>query len=170
MIALGFKCDLFRSVSFMYDGEVSDRQHVDCPPSLFFNGVDFTPSGMHIEISHYGDPTAGGRNRTIGRDRYYLWLMTYLLEALKQGTDPSGSRILDNTIALGGFLINDGNHTPGGGEGTPMVLGGGRNFMHPGNSVELAGADMADLFYTFSTFMNLGWSDYLGHKTIVSGI
>jgi hypothetical protein len=167
MIALGFKCDLFRSVSFMYDGEVSDRRGIDCPPSLFYNGVDWTPYDMHVGISHYGGPSGGGRDRTIGRDRLYLWLMFYLLDALKQATDPSGSRMLDNSIVLGGFLVADGNHQPGA-EGTPMVVGGGRNFMHPGNCFDLAGGDMADLFYTFSTFMGLGWSDYLGHHQVLS--
>jgi hypothetical protein len=165
MIVLAFKCDLVRSVSFMYDAEVNDRtKGIDCPSSLIYNNADIT-TGMHVGISHYFGPSGGGRDRTISRDRYYLYLFFYLLDALKQAIDPSGSPILDNTIVMAGYGVLDGNHDPLNSEGTPLVVGGGRNFMHPGNSFELAGADMTDLFYTFSTFLNLGWTDYLGHKT-----
>ena len=52
--------------------------------------------------------------------------------------------------------MTDGQHT-GNAEGTPLVVGGGKNFMHPGNCFDLNYADMKDLFYTFSTFLNLGF-------------
>jgi hypothetical protein len=168
MIVLAFKCDVVRSVSFMYDGEVSDRQRrLDCPSSLLYNGADIT-AGMHIGISHYGGPSGGGRDRTISRDRYYLYLFFYLLDQLNQGTDPSGSPVLDNTIVMAGYGVADGNHNIENAEGTPLVVGGGKSFMNPGNAFELGAADMTDLFYTFSTFLNLGWKDYLGHNRVLS--
>ena len=47
-------------------------------------------------------------------------------------------------------------------------VGGGKNFMHPGNCFDLNGADMKDLFYTFSTFLNLGWANYQGSSNLLS--
>jgi hypothetical protein len=165
MVALAFKCDLVRSVSFTYDGETCGRQNNPCPSNLLYDNADLTGQ-LHIGISHYGQ-NSNGDEKCISRDRNYLSLFFYLLDALKQATDPSGSAILDNTIVLGGFNVTDGQHT-GNAEGTPMVVGGGRNLMHPGNCFDLQNADMKDLFYTFSTFLKLGWSDYLGSKTLLS--
>jgi hypothetical protein len=165
MIALAFKCDLVRSVSFTYDGETCGRQNNPCPSNLLYDNADLTGQ-LHIGISHYGQNSKGDE-KCISRDRNYLSLFFYLLDALKQATDPSGSTILDNTIVLGGFNVTDGQHT-GNAEGTPMVVGGGKNLMHPGNCFDLNGADMKDLFYTFSTFLKLGWSDYLGSSRLLS--
>ncbi len=166
MIVLAFKCDLVRSVSFMFDGETAQRQNNPCPANLLYNGASLT-SVLHTGISHYGQNGAGGRDRTISRDRMYMSLFFYLLDALKQATDASGSPILDNTIVLQGYGVTDGQHTDAA-EGTPMVVGGGKNFMHPGNCVELGGADMKDLFYTFSTYLNLGLTNYQGSSRLLS--
>ena len=168
MIVLAFKCDLVRTVSFMYDGEVGDRQRLlDCPASLIYNNADIT-AGMHVGVSHYFGPSGGGRDRTISRDRYYLYFFFYLLDALKQALDPSGSPMLDNTAVFAGYGVLDGNHDPANSEGTPLVLGGGRNVLHPGNAFELGGKDMTDLFFTFSQFLNLGWNDFRGSSTTLS--
>jgi hypothetical protein len=165
MVALAFTCDLVRSVSFTYDGETCGRQNNPCPSNLLYDNADLTGQ-LHIGISHYGQ-NSNGDEKCISRDRNYLSLFFYLLDALKQAKDPSGSTILDNTIVLAGFNVTDGQHT-GNAEGTPMVVGGGRNFMHPGNCFDLQNADMKDLFYTFSTFLKLGWTDYQGHTTLLS--
>ena len=165
MVALAFKCDLVRSVSFQYDGETCGRQNNPCPANLVYQGADLTGQ-LHIGISHYGQ-NSNGDIKCVSRDRNYLSLAFYLMDALKQAIDPSGSTILDNTIVLAGFNVTDGQHT-GNAEGTPMIVGGGKNFMHPGNCFDLKGADMKDLFYTFSTFLKLGWSNYQGSSTLLS--
>jgi hypothetical protein len=165
MVVLAFKCDLVRSVSFQYDGETCGRQNNPCPSSLLYDSADLTGQ-LHIGISHYGQNTKGDE-KCISRDRNYLSLYFYLLDALKAATDPSGSTILDNTIVLAGFNVTDGQHT-GNAEGTPMVVGGGKNFMHPGNCVDLKHGDMKDLFYTFSTFLQLGMPSFQGSTHLVA--
>ncbi len=165
MVTLAFKCDLVRSVSFTYDGETCGRQNNPCPSNLLYNNADLTGQ-LHIGISHYGQ-NSNGDEKCISRDRNYLSLFFYLLDALKQATDPSGSPILDNTIMLAGFNVTDGQHTANP-EGTPMIVGGGKNVMHPGNCFDLAGADMKDLFYTFNTFLKLGMSSFQGSSNLLS--
>jgi hypothetical protein len=165
MVVLAFKCDLVRSVSFTYDGETCGRQNNPCPTSLLYDNADLTGQ-LHIGISHYGQ-NSNGDEKCISRDRNYLSLFFYLIDALRQATDPSGSPMLDNTIALAGFNVTDGQHT-GNAEGTPLIVGGGKNLMHPGNCFDLKNADMKDLFYTFSTFLKLGWSNYLGSTNLLS--
>jgi hypothetical protein len=49
-----------------------------------------------------------------------------------------------------------------------MVVGGGKNLIHPGNCFDLQGADMKDLFYTFSQSLKLGWANYLGSTTVLA--
>ena len=170
MIALAFKCDFVRSVSFMFDAEGAARPHNPVPPDLIYNGADVS-GGLHLDIAHWFQNIGrAGKDRAISRDRMYLRLFFYLLDALKGGTDPSGSPILDNSIVLMGYGVEDGNHGSSGDPtaGPPMVVGGGRNFMHPGNSFDLNGADMTDLFYTFSTFLKMGWANYQGSTNVVN--
>jgi hypothetical protein len=165
MIVLAFECDLVRSVSFSYDGETAGRQNNPCPTNLLYDNADLTGQ-LHIGISHYGQ-NSNGDEKCISRDRNYLSLVFYLVDALKKATDPSGSAILDNTIILAGFNVIDGQHT-GNAEGTPMIVAGGKNMMHPGNCFDLKNADMKDLFYTFSTFLKLGWSNFQGSSNLLS--
>ena len=165
MIVLAFKCDLVRSVSFTFDGETCGRQNNPCPTNLLYDNADLTGQ-LHIGISHYGQ-NSNGDEKCISRDRNYLSLVFYLIDALKQATDPSGSAMLDNTAVLAGFNVVDGQHT-GNAEGTPMIMGGGKNFMHPGNCFDLKGADMKDLFYTLSTYLKLGWSNFQGSTNVLS--
>ena len=165
MIVLGFSCDLFRSVSVMYDGEVAQRRNNPCPPDLNLNNSDLS-GVLHTGISHYGQNGPGGADRAVSRDRAYMSIFVYLLNGLKAVKDPSGSAILDNTLVLGGFGVEDGQHTDAA-EGTPMILGGGKNFARPGNCVELGGADMTDLFYTFSTYLKLGIPNFQGSTNIL---
>jgi hypothetical protein len=165
MVVLAFKCDMVRSVSFTYDGETCGRENNPCPTNLLYDNADLTGQ-LHIGISHYGQ-NSNGDEKCISRDRNYLSLLFYLLDALNAATDPSGSKILDNTILLGGFNVTDGQHT-GNAEGTPMIVGGGKNFMHPGNCFDLNNADMKDLFYTFSTFLSMGLPNYQGSTNLLS--
>jgi hypothetical protein len=165
MVVLAFECDLVRSVSFTYDGETCGRENNPCPSNILYENADLTGQ-LHIGISHYGQ-NANGDIKCISRDRNYLSLFFYLLDALRAAIDPSGSPMLDNTIVLAGYNVTDGQHT-GNAEGTPLIVGGGKNFMHPGNCFELNYADMKDLFYTFSTFLNLGWANYLGSSNVLS--
>ncbi|HEY1695655.1 MAG TPA: DUF1552 domain-containing protein [Polyangiaceae bacterium] len=165
MIVLAFKCDLVRSVSFMYDGETAGRQNNPCPSNLLYDNADLTGQ-LHIGISHYGQ-NSNGDEKCISRDRNYLSLFFYLLDALGQATDPSGSAVLDNTIVMAGYNVTDGQHT-GNAEGTPLVVGGGKNFMHPGNCFDLKHADLTSVLYTFNTFLGLGLTDFQGDSTLLS--
>jgi hypothetical protein len=174
MIVLAFECDLVRSASFVYDGETCGRTNNPCPANLLYQGADLSGS-LHIGISHYG-VNPNGDIKCISRDRNYLNLFFYLIDKLKASVDPSGSPMLDNTIVLSGNPVGDGQHTANG-EGWPLIVGGGRNFMHPGNCYDLQGSgwpltyapgtDMIDLLYTFSTFLNLGWSNFRGSSTLL---
>jgi hypothetical protein len=181
MIVLAFECDLVRSVSFAYDGEGCLRQNNQCPSNLLYENADLSPN-LHTGISHYG-AVPNGDAKCISRDRNYLSLFFYLLDALKAAVDPSGSPILDNSIVLAGYNVIDGLHVNHF-EGVPLIVGGGKNLgLHPGNCFDLKGVsggdgtggygvvggdDMKDLFYTFSTFLNLGWNNYLGSSKVLS--
>ena len=58
MVALAFQCDIFRSVSFIYDVDVADRQNNQCPPAMVYGGADLS-GGLHLGISHYGQNDNG---------------------------------------------------------------------------------------------------------------
>jgi hypothetical protein len=167
LIVLAFKCDVTRSVSFMFDGDGCQR-HLNgaVPSNLVYGNVSLTAE-LHTGISHYGQ-NANGREKCITRDRLYLMLLFYLVNKLKGATDASGAPILDNTIIVSGFNVVDGNHNDGQVEGVPLVVAGGRSFMHPGNCFDLGGADLKDLFYTFSTYLKLGLANYQGSSKLVS--
>jgi hypothetical protein len=166
MIVLAFKCDLTRSVSFMYDGDGCQRHLNDAvPSSLVYGNVSLTAE-LHTGVSHYAQNT-NGREKCITRDRLYLMLMFYLTDKLKQATDASGTPILDNTAIVAGFNVVDGNHNDGQQEGTPLVVAGGHSFMHPGNCFDLGGADLRDLFFTFNTYLGLGLSDFRGSSNVL---
>lgn len=89
MVVLAFKCDLVRSVSFMYDGETCGRQNNPCPSNLLYANADLTGQ-LHIGISHYGQ-NPNGDVKCISRDRNYLSLFFYLLDGLKQAIDRAGA-------------------------------------------------------------------------------
>jgi hypothetical protein len=166
MVVLAFKCDVTRSVSFMFDGDGCQRHLNGAVPSSLVYGNASLTAELHTGISHYGQ-NDNGRAKCITRDRLYLLLMFYLVDKLKGATDASGTPILDNTIVLGGFNVVDGNHDDGSVDGVPMVVAGGKSFMHPGRSIDLGGADMKDLFYTFSTYLNLGLTSYQGSSKLL---
>jgi hypothetical protein len=170
MIVLAFRCDIVRSVSFMFDGDGGDRRNNACPPALLLPGADLS-GGLHIGISHYGSLGSGGpggRERAISRDRAYMSLFFYLLDGLKSVKDPSGATILDNTIVFNAYGIADGNHDPGGSDGTPVVVGGGKSFLRPGSSYDLRNADMTDLFFTFGKVLGTGITSFRGSSRALS--
>ncbi len=164
LILLAFQCDIVRSVSFMYDGEACGRGNNPCPPELLFENADLSAS-LHTGISHYLQ-IEHGREKCISRDRNYLNLMFYLLDRLKSETDVSGTPILDNTLVLAGFNVPDGQHSLAS-EGIPVVLGGGKNMASPGNCFDFAGIDLTDLFYTFSTKLQMNLTDFRGSTRLV---
>ncbi|MGZ3742310.1 MAG: DUF1552 domain-containing protein [Pseudobdellovibrionaceae bacterium] len=166
IIILAFKCDLVRSVSFMYDAEGSDRVlNAQVPSDLIYNGVNMISAATHMGIAHYST-NQNGREKCITRDRYFMSLMMYLINGLKAAKDPSGSSILDNTIILNGFAVDDGSHS-GGAAGVPIIVAGGKNFLNPGNSYDVSNYDLKDLIYTFSTYLNMGIANFAGNNTIV---
>lgn len=165
MIVLAFECDLVRSVSLMFDGEICQRRNNPCPAGLLLGGADLS-GVLHTGISHYGQNGPAGADRTVSRDRMYVAQFMYLLDKLKAAKDPSGSPILDNTLVLQGYGVEDGQHT-GNAEGTPLILGGGKNFARPGNCIELAGADMNDLFFTFTRHLELGLASFNGSTRVL---
>ena len=182
MIVLAFQCDIFRSVSFQYDDEVSDRLNNQCPMNLVYGGADLS-GALHVGISHYGQ-NDNGRAKCISRDRNYMYLFTYLLTALKNALDPSMTPILDNTVVLAGFNVTDGVHENQW-EGQPLVMGGGKNLgFHPGNCFEMrtkqgppqrfdqnnnygpgglpAAYDMTDIYYTIGMALGMPSSAFSG--------
>ena len=166
VFVLAFKCDVTRSVSFMFDGDTSERTlNLQVPPGLNYGNVALN-GGNHSGVSHFSS-NAMGREKCISRDRLYVSLMMYLVNGLKAATDPSGSRILDNTLIFGGYAVDDGSHGAGGpSEGAPIILAGGRNLIHPGFSYE-ASFDLRDLHFTMANKMGLGINSFAGSSTLV---
>jgi hypothetical protein len=152
----------------MFDGESASRPNNQCPPAMVFDNASLT-GALHIGISHYGT-TSDGPAKCISRDRNYMSLFTYLLNGLKAATDPSGSTLLDNTIVLTGYGVTDGNHDDDE-AGVPLAAGGGKNLgLHPGNCLDLNNADMIDLYYTFSTFLGMGLTDFRGSTKVLTTV
>lgn len=159
MIAFAFSCDLARSVAFMFDGETGERiMNAQVPANLVFSGGAMD-AGMHIGIAHLG-----GRPKNVTKDRFYMYLMFYLVDKLKSMTDTNGSPILDNTIIHLGYGVYAGDH----GNGTPpVVLAGGRSLINPGSSYDVGAYDQKDLLFTIASKMNLGITAFEGSSKIV---
>lgn len=167
LIKQAFACDLTRSVSIMLDMETSMRQFVSAPTHLRYNGTDINyVGGAHISISHAIENELGF-NRAATRDRVYLAVVMDLVNKLKAGVDPSGSRILDNTIIFAGFGVSDGNHQNHPNR-RPLVLAGGRNMMTLGRSITLGNNDYKDLYYTIASKLGLGLSNFRGSSTMIN--
>ncbi len=162
MITLGFQCDIIRSASVMYDGETGGRNFGNqVPAHLVYNGASLDSVENHIGISH-----SGGRDKCITRDRLYMNIMVYLINKLKQAKDPSGSSIIDNTIIVNGYAVSDGNHSNGDG-GVPIIVGGGRNLINPGDSYDVSGYDMRDLLYSINVQLNMGMDNFVGANRLI---
>jgi hypothetical protein len=167
MIAFAFKCDITRAVTINMDGDgdTNGRLISGVPSSLIYNGVDIAGTPTH-SWSHAAD-SANGRAGIITRDRLYCSFVFGLINQLKAATDPSGSPILDNTVIDAGHSIRDASHQDGQEAGLPMFIGGGRNFMSPGNAYDLSAYDRRDLFYTWGNLLNLNLANFQGSTKIV---
>jgi Protein of unknown function (DUF1552) len=160
MIAFAFQCDMIRSVTFMFDGEVGERiLSSQVPANLVFQGAALA-SGMHSGIAHNG-----GRNMNVTKDRVYMSLLMYLVSKLKATTDVSGSPVLDNTAIHMGYGVPAGDHVSG---AAPTILAGGRNFLSPGNSYDMSAADQRDLLYTIGSKMNVGITSFEGSSKLLT--
>ncbi|MFO0598218.1 MAG: DUF1552 domain-containing protein [Myxococcaceae bacterium] len=156
LIAVGFQCDLFRSVviSFGEEGNYTTYDGV-YPATLNFNGAALTVQYDHsvshqTPISNEGGLYTYDANMT--RDRVHLSLVFDLVDRLKAVTDPSGSRVLDNTFVMAGFCVDDGQHGSDGGTtlGSPVIVCGGKNMASPGKSIDATAFDVNDLYFTFA--------------------
>ncbi len=169
LITIAFACDLVRSVSVMLDVETGSRSLPAAPRDLVYQGVDIAGWNNHL-VSHFGHFSGGdfsratpeGIPRCITRDRFYFSVVADLIRKLKAAKDPSGSAILDNSIILSGFGVRDGMHYMHLSQGAPMVVGGGRNFLSPGQSYDLGSYDVADMYFTFSRHLEMGLADFQG--------
>ncbi len=165
MIKIAFACDLTRSVSIMMDEETCSRQFTNIPTNLIHNGANINYiGGAHISISH-GIETAEGFDRAVTRDRLYNSVVMDLVNKLKTSNDPSGSRMLDNTIIQAGFGIVDGNHAYSTPFRRPLMLAGGRNMLTGGMSYSYGSNDFKDLYYTLASKLGAGFANFRGSTT-----
>jgi hypothetical protein len=162
LIRVAFICDVARSASIALGWE-TDGRIFQVPPELLYQNAVMAGRDNHISISH---ASLGAINQAISRDRLYFSFTMDLVNKLKSATDASGSSILDNTIIHTAFGYADGNHG-GFTDCVPVVVAGGRNFMSPGKSIELAANSSRDLLYTFSRHVGLNLTDIHGGNKII---
>ncbi|HEX4620328.1 MAG TPA: DUF1552 domain-containing protein, partial [Myxococcaceae bacterium] len=175
IMSLAFKCNSVQTFSFLFEYENTNRQFLgQIPANLVYMNANMTTPGSHNEIAHWSDGGTGEEtersNRCVSRDRFYIsWLM-YLVNSLKSATDPSGSKILDNTIIQLGNGLHDGNHNTDGQQtttGLPMVLAGGKNMLSPGNFYAFPHNDISDLYFTLNKKLGAGLSSFGGSTTVL---
>jgi hypothetical protein len=166
LIASGFQCDLFRSVAVSFGGEGSGFTYDGAyPSSLNYSGTTLTTQGDH-SLSHQspqsGEPGVFGFETNMTRDRLHVYLVVDLINKLKAISDPSGSKVLDNTIVMAGFCVDDGEHGAGTGvtKGSPVMVCGGKNFITPGRSFDASAYDINDLYFTFSGLLGMGLTSF----------
>ncbi|MFO0722330.1 MAG: DUF1552 domain-containing protein [Myxococcota bacterium] len=166
LIAVGFQCDLFRSVGISLGAEGNYTTYDGAYPSeLNYNGASVTVQYDH-SVSHQ-TPISGEQggytfDNNMTRDRIHLYLLVDLINKLKAASDPSGSKVLDNTMVMAGFCVDDGQHGGDGGvtKGSPIVVAGGKNFMSPGRSFDASHYDLNDLYFTFNGYLGMGLSSF----------
>ena len=90
----------------------------------------------------------------------HVFLVVDLINKLKAVSDPSGSAVLDNTIIMAGFCVDDGQHNGGPSLGTPLVVAGGKNFMSPGRSMDASLYDLNDLYFSFAGMLGMKLSNF----------
>lgn len=171
LISIAFACDVSRSVAMMLYPESAGLTYPSAPSNLRFNGVDIVGWYNH-NISHFGHvinsnadyshESSDGIPRCITRDRYFFSVAVDLMNKLKGINDPSGSRILDNTIMHIQYGVKDGMHYAGNTIAAPLVVAGGKNFMNPGQSYDFSSYDVGDMLYTFNTMLGLGMTNFGG--------
>jgi len=164
LIATAFQCDLFRSVAISFGTEGSYNTFEGAyPASLDYNGAKLTIQYDH-SISHHSplssEQGSYGYEPNMTRDRVHVYLVVDLINKLKAVSDPSGSAVLDNTIIMAGFCVDDGQHDSGASVGTPLLVAGGKNFMTPGRSLDASQYDLNDLYFTFAGFLGMGLTSF----------
>jgi hypothetical protein len=166
LIATAFQCDLFRSVAISLGGEGNYTTYDGVyPASLNYNGASLNIQYDH-SVSHQspisGESGGYGFDPNMTRDRIHLYLVVDLINKLKAVTDPSGSAVLDNTIVMAGFCVDDGQHGGDGGttRGSPIIVAGGKNFMSPGKSIDASSYDLNDLYFTFGNLLGMGLTSF----------
>jgi hypothetical protein len=167
LIKIAFACDVSRSVTIMVDQEATHRNFAPAG-GYVYKGADINGLGdAHLEISHACNEELG-YNRSVTAGRVYMSMVNDLVEKLKSAADPSGSRILDNTIIQAGYGVNDGSHNVFN-EQRPLVLMGGRNMLSGGNSYAFSGttSNFRDMYYTFASKMGLGLNNFMGSSTLL---
>lgn len=165
MIRTAFACDITRVVSIMLDTETTTRTFATPPTSLVYNGANIAGQQSHIAISH-ASPTPAGYDLTVTRDRVMLQIVIDLVEKLKSSTDPSGSRILDNTIIHSGFGVEDGNHSSFVGRRATLIMGG-RNMLTPGKTISLGSYYLKDIYFQYSKLLGAGLTSFQGSTATV---
>ena len=164
LIATGFQCDLFRSVAISFGSEGNYTTYDGVyPASLNYNGAALGIQYDH-SVSHHSpisnEQGTYGYEPNMTRDRVHLYLVVDLINKLKAVTDPSGSAVLDNTMLMAGFCVDDGQHNAGPSLGTPLLVAGGRNFMTTGRSFDASKYDLNDLYFTFSGILGMGLTNF----------
>ncbi|MDP9148940.1 MAG: DUF1552 domain-containing protein [Myxococcota bacterium] len=164
LIATGFQCDLFRSVAISFGSEGNYTTYDGAyPAALNYNGATLTIQYDH-SVSHHspisGEAGTYGYEPNMTRDRMHVYLVVDLINKLKAITDPSGSAVLDNTIIMAGFSVDDGQHNSGPSLGTPLLVAGGKNFMTPGRTFDASNYDLNDLYFTFSRLLGMGLTSF----------
>lgn len=164
LIATGFQCDLFRSVAISFGSEGNYTTYDGAyPAALNYNGATLSVQYDH-SVSHQSpisnETGTYGYEPNMTRDRMHVYLVVDLINKLKAVSDPSGSTVLDNTIIMAGFCVDDGQHNSGPSLGTPLLVAGGKNFMNPGRSFEAGLYDLNDLYFTFAGFLGMGLTSF----------
>jgi hypothetical protein len=164
LIATAFQCDLFRSVAISLGAEGNYTTYDGVyPATLNYNGAALTIQYDH-SVSHHspisGEAGTYGFDPNMTRDRMHMYVVVDLINKLKAVTDPSGSAVLDNTIIMAGFSVDDGQHNSGPSLGTPMLVAGGKNFITPGRSFDASHYDLNDLYFTFSGLLGMGLTSF----------
>ncbi len=164
LIATGFQCDIFRSVAISFGSEGTYTTYDGVyPASLNYNGAALTVQYDH-SVSHQnpisGEAGSYGYEPNMTRDRVHLYVVVDLINKLKAITDPSGSAVLDNTIIMAGFSVDDGQHSSAPSLGTPLIVAGGKNFMTPGRTFDASKYDINDLYFTFSGLLGMGLTSF----------
>jgi len=121
LVALAFRCDLTRVVTYMMDTARSNRT--------------FAGLGSHHQISHHGnDPDT--IKKLLAINQFYARQLAYFLDALGATTEADGTRLLDHGAVLFGSGLSDANQHRK--DHLPLVLAGhAGGALHPGQVAEL---------------------------------
>lgn len=146
LTAIAVSCDLTRIVSFMLGNATSNR-------SYGFLGVP----NAHHELSHHQDIPENQELLTI-IDIWEVERFGQLLARLAAMPEGDGT-VLDNTIALFGSDISDGNRHNH--DDMPVLLAGrGGGYVDAGRHVRVDGQPMADLYIGMLEAVGVGVTSF----------